>query len=267
MQIANSLLWQLGRIYLSLARDHRVITVVEYPKGGGTWVGKLLATCLDIPFVGGGKYLPLIPSVIRTHWPVSPRIKPCVVIVRDPRDVMVSLFFHRIRNMGNTPGRKKQFEKIFPGGLSADHISSQLSKFIELEFDDPRYGAHINWSEFVDSAIKEINDEDGMDSIVLVKYEDMISRPVDTLSSTLSCFGFDLSVDLISQSVKIHDKSWGNKNFIGNPGETTYVRSGQIGEWRQVFNQESGKTLSRYCGARLVSLGYAENLEWWSELD
>lgn len=268
MRVFNSFVWQLSRMLVSRQCFGSVVTVVEYPKAGGTWIGKVLASCLDIPFVGGGVFLPVIPCVIRTHWVVNANLAPCVVVIRDPRDVMVSLFHHRIKNMSNTPLRQAKFDQLFEGGLEITKIKDQMNEFVNVEFNDPRYGAHVNWSSFADSVQDEITKAQlSNSSVILVKYEDMISDPSGCIQAVLQDLGYELPLPLTETALRLHDKSWGNKNYVNNPNETTHVRSANTGGWRSVFNCQSGRTLAGHCNPQLLQMGYEVDEDWWKKLD
>ena len=260
MSKVQSMMWALGRHIVMRDQKGQVLTVIEYPKGGGTWVAKCLATSLNLPFVGSGKFLPLIPCVIRTHWRPDPKLAPGVLVVRDPRDVMVSLFHHRARNINRTPVRRKQFEELFGEVISPEKIQEQLSGFIELEFEDPRYGAHQNWSDYAKDAAAAVGNSGGR--IKVVKYEDMVSTPVTTLQSVLSELGYEVPEGIVKLTNDLHDKKWGDKKYSSASDETTFIRTGKSGGWADVFDFAARRSLHNWCGEQMIELGYEDSDDW-----
>jgi len=264
-RLLTSVCWELSH-WITVARgDESVITVCEYPKAGGTWVAKSIAAAADLPYVGSGFFLPLIPAVVRTHWPPSRRLAPCVFVVRDVRDVMVSLFHHRCRNMQRTPQRAKQFQKLFGEELSVDKIVQQLPGFIEIEFSDPRYGANMNWSQYTEYVTSLINSPE-KGKVALVRYEEMLTDPVSVLEKTLDILSIEVPRDYVALAVQLNDRKWGTKNFAGIESVTTFFRNGKSGDWRDVFSRSAGEKIASLCGDQLIELGYEMNRTWWMDL-
>jgi len=184
--VVTSLVWSVSKHLVSHSSRNDVLVVTEYPKCGGSWIAKTAASSLGLPYVGGGMFLPLIPCVLRTHWKPNASLAPALFVVRDVRDVMVSLFHHRVKNMARTPRRAAQFQQEFDGPLSIDAISEQLKGFMVIEFSDPRYGAHFNWTEFVAAATSVV---EGGSKAAIVRYEDALENPVKALDVALSQLG------------------------------------------------------------------------------
>ena len=67
--------------------------VNEFPKSGGTWLAEMLADVLDLPFRRRGA-IAHEPSIVHGHFLRPGRLRNVVAIFRDPRDVIVSLYFH-----------------------------------------------------------------------------------------------------------------------------------------------------------------------------
>lgn len=67
--------------------------VNEYPKSGGTWLAKMVAEAVRIPFRQNGR-IEIEHSVVHSHLLYPAGLKNVVVLWRDPRDVLVSFYFH-----------------------------------------------------------------------------------------------------------------------------------------------------------------------------
>jgi len=264
-RVAVSLCWEIGRYIALIRQDSSVLTVCEYPKAGGTWIAKSIATATDLPYVGSGYFLPLIPSVIRTHWAPSKRLSPCIFVVRDVRDVMVSLFHHRCKNMHRTPKRNKQFLAYFGEKLEPGKIREQLPGFVEIEFSDPRYGAHMNWGQH-SAAVVSILDASESSNVALLHYEDMLDNPAAALSAVFESLSIDVPDGYLSLAIELNDRKWGGKNYTKSTLESTFLRSGTSGSWRKDFSVDTGKKISELCGKELIALGYEQDMDWWKDL-
>ena len=231
-----------------------VVTVNEYPKSGGTWLAKMLAVAIDIPFIDNSLLPPGGPCVIRTHWDPYKSTKPCVFVVRDCRDVMVSYFYHRLKNIDNTPRLKQMYEAKFPAGLQASQIKVQLPIFIQLEFSCVGYGSYLDWRSHVLRAV-ELAGKD--ERYCLVKYEDVLEDPVKELDRVIQKLtGKVTTVEKLELVVKAFELDLVQKNQLLNSAETTFVRQGGAGGWKQHFNDESDRAIAELAGDALQALGY-----------
>ena len=197
-------------------------------------------------------FLPLIPCVLRTHWKPNASLAPALFVVRDVRDVMVSLFHHRVKNMARTPRRAAQFQQEFDGPLSIDAISEQLKGFMVIEFSDPRYGAHFNWTEFVAAATSVV---EGGSKAAIVRYEDALENPVKALDVALSQLGMPPEKSRLDLACQLHLQ------------ETTFLRSAKHGGWRDVFNRDSAEFIADKCNEELMALGYIDTADWWQQIE
>lgn len=266
MKLKNKIIsvaWEMNRILLSRSKGDSVVTVCEYPKGGGTWIAKMCATSLGLPYIGNGLFVPLVPCVIRTHWSPDARITPCIIVVRDVRDVMVSLFHHRVRNIENTPRRATQYADKLGEALNVDSIVSQLPGFMEIEFKDPRYGSHQNWVEYINKSIA-ISSSTGK-GVVLVRYEDVLSKPIDTLYDAMTSIGKNALVDHVKIATELHSAKWGNVQS-NNLNESTFLRSATSGGWKACFSSESAAFIAENCGEQLIKLQYEDDKNWWKSI-
>ena len=67
--------------------------VNEFPKSGGTWLAEMLSEALDVPF-RRNQPLRLERSIVHGHFLSPYGLRNVVVVWRDPRDVIVSLYHH-----------------------------------------------------------------------------------------------------------------------------------------------------------------------------
>ena len=82
----------------SLTILNKSVLLIEYPKSGGTWLGQLVSEYLQIPFPSH-KMPSLNKSLYLGHYLPRGWIKKnkkIIFLVRDGRDVLISLYFHQL---------------------------------------------------------------------------------------------------------------------------------------------------------------------------
>lgn len=169
--------------------------VVSYPKCGRTWLRMMLGAVLSEHYGVAVRNLrrltdadidhPGLPRVLATHDD-SPHTKPphqvmrskrayrgtaVVLLVRDPRDVVVSLYFHVTRRRG-VP---------YAGDL--------------MDFVRDRTGGLASLLAFYDAWEPHLHDDD----VLLVRYEDMHADPARELRRALTFIGVSDVDDAVVQ--------------------------------------------------------------------
>ena len=175
--------------------------VVSVPKSGRTWVRVLMHHYLSeiegVPFVLDGAELQSrsLPNIIFTHdlWEhlttrsfkdrargkylLQQRLcrhKPIVLLARDPRDVIVSLFFQLTK-------RTIQF-------------SGTLSEMVR----DQRYGVRL----IVDVMNVWLTSWAGQDNFKLFRYEDCRMQPHETFGNMIQFMGFRVDKGALERSIE-----------------------------------------------------------------
>lgn len=241
-----------------------VIVVNEFPKSGGTWLAKVLASALELQFRDGIVGVPVSPCIVRTHWKPDRLSKNTIYIVRDGRDVMVSLFHHRCRNLLYTPYLRDLYREKLGEDLDVREIKSQLGSFIELEHHHRRYGVQVSWNDFTDKAFGRAEHDDGS---VVVKYEDLVRVPESTVHEIIGALKRkEIPHERLKHIIGFHDKKW-SQTIDGSTGEKgTFVRKGVVGDWRNVFTSESGEVFSQYGNKSLLKFGYESDEKWFEKI-
>lgn len=149
----------------------------------------------------------------------------CLVILRDPRDVLASLNHGRGRDYG---GRLKP--TLF--NLRNWRKSAAFSLYLE---DRPGFC----W----------------------IRYEDLVSRPLEVLDRVAPVLGVDpFPEDLLSGGLRDRNgRAWsGNSSHGARPG----VSSGSVGIHQRLLPAGVARLVEAVCYPELVRLGYPVSLRW-----
>lgn len=229
-------------------RAENILVVNEYPKSGGTWIAKMIASLVDRPFTDNRTSIPRSSVVMRTHWDPT-ELKAGVYVVRDGRDVMVSLFHHRCRRVVQDPQVASQVNSVYPFAINADKIVEQLPKFIEVEMTTRTAGSPLSWKQHVLAGI-------GNDALQIVRYEDMLVDAATALKTLGEALLSDVSVtdERASAVAMLHDRR--NALSATHGMGRSAIRSASAGEWRDVFSDEATDVYNAHCADVIQELGY-----------
>jgi hypothetical protein len=235
--------------------------VTEYPRSGGSWLGCMLADALQVPFPRN----PILPvgfsCVVHNHWRYNPRLRRVFYLFRDGRDVMVSLFFHRMRRIaqGRSPAARRRSERLFGRGYDANDCIGLLPRFIEEEFRHPR-DARLNWREHVLSWY----DERRRPRVVYLSYERLLADPAAELQATVNeATGRTLDPWLVATAVEkfsMHRMTGGRRS--GDEDRSSFIRKAAPGDWVNHFSAEASELFADLAGDALIALGYAADRSW-----
>ncbi|MDA8746472.1 sulfotransferase domain-containing protein [Rubripirellula amarantea] len=238
--------------------------VSEYPKSGGTWFSQMLAAYLDVP-LPKMTYTPSFREcVIHNHWGYSSRYQRPIYVLRDGRDLCVSMFFHLVRvTEEKKPALLKYVYSRIPDWdeISRDSEGNICLKpeFVNRWVQSP-IGVKTTWAQHVGGWW-------GHDGVCYVKYEDLLSSPEPELERAIKfCTGQERVVTHKLRDV-IDQFSFA-KQTGRQPGEedhTSFIRKGISGDWKNHFCVESCKRFEAHAGQTLRDLGYETHSHWWEE--
>ena len=236
---------RLADMYLFQHIPNKIV-VNEYPKCGGTWLAQLIAEVLKIDFPRNKA-----PNLFNMHLlhehrlNVPTRLKP-VHIVRDGRDVMISAYYHYLFvNDRNVPFFVEANRK-FLAFSDYEDIRANLPKFIEFLFEHhaQRLGG-FSWADFVMARVS--------DGSFVVKYEDLKQNTSETLARCLDYLDRSVPQANLDRAVAKFDF---NKQKAQSSEGKGFLRSGRVGEWKDVFSHEATTVFDRYGAAALTALNY-----------
>jgi hypothetical protein len=235
----------------------------EYPRSGGTWLGKMVADCLQIPYPAPPIFPYGFTCVIHNHWRYHPRLRRVIYLYRDGRDCMVSLFFHRMRRMAMGDRRMlrrfgRRYERLFGRRYDPDDTAALLPKFLEDEFAHPR-SPGINWAQH----IRSWYDLENRPQITYVSYEQLREDTESTLKHVVErASGNDVDSWLVQTAVEKFSMARMTGRKAGQEDRKSFIRKGVAGDWRNHFTPEAAAIFDDLAGDVLVELGYEESRNW-----
>jgi hypothetical protein len=165
------------------------------------------------------------PRVFSLHAQFDPRLQRVVYLVRDPRDVLVSYYHHH---------RRRDID-----------FRMSISDFIAAnQFWPGDWGEHVTgWLQ-----------NDGADSILFVRYEDLKSDPLAWFRRIAHHVQLDAPDPIIEQAISL--SSFSNmrrlEQTFGMPADQSdpslpFVRKGRVGGWQDELDPETVRLIeSRY---------------------
>ena len=249
-----------GRLRQYSAADSFDVILVSYPKSGRTWLQNILAELGKISFdpqneinektsisdalVKLGESDNGFPSILATHakssWEAVEPIhdehqiqkddfsdfatQKIVYLHRDPRDVLVSQFYHiKLRN------NVKSIDK-------EDLISNKIVGIKKIIFFMNK------WLEYAEAHPEQI---------FRMSYEEMKKAPLETLKNVCKFMGMEVSEDAISEAIRASDIKKMQKKQASNTNSDPWTmtknpqnvnsfqsRKGKIGEHKEFFSPE-----------------------------
>lgn len=238
-------------------KRHRVLSAYDavlgsYPRSGGTWLSIMLGehltgTSFDLrsgddalPMVGEGTPQLSIPGggwLYRSHEPYRREYRRPIVLVRDPRDVVISYFHFQRDRLEIFDGTLPEFVDGFVAG-TIDH-----------------YGA---WNDHVDSWLA------GGDDRVVVRYEELRADPARELQRILDFLGIEWDAARLEHVAQANSfDRMREKEQVSSeatpedrPDSARFVRAGHVGGWRESLDEDSLRKLEHAMSTTMRRVGY-----------
>jgi hypothetical protein len=237
---------------LSGIRPYYIVN--EYPKSGGTWVGQMLSSLLEIPFPRNR--LPgLVPSVLHGHYLTRAGMRNVVLVWRDGRDVIISWYYHCL--FIDRPENARLREIVRDDLRFEDYadIQRNLPAFIDYAFTRQRHPA-FSWSRFVDAWY-------GRPNATAVRYEDLRRDTIGEMSSLIGALtGTRPSPDRVAAVAELYSFARQAGRAPGEADSRRFLRNGVVGDWRNHFSLKAREAFHRHAGDQLIRLGYESDNSW-----
>lgn len=257
-----------------------LVYVGGYPKSGTTWISKMVAHYLGLPWVGHTDIAFGFPAVVHHHWDYQPAFDRSILVLRDGRDVMVSIYMNMVKGylaveeslseLGRaSPGRvvrshvgrhanlRRRFRYLYGTNFDPWDTDRNLPKFIESEMKEPFIPeAKTPWPRYVSAWM------DRAKQVTCVKYEDMLDQPGLALKSLLRAFDEEPKDEDISYVVRRFSFARMTGRMPGVEDRRSFARKGVSGDWRNHFSLEARQVFDHYAGDVLIRLGYEVDHHW-----
>ena len=249
-QVANAVLTPL------LCRPLRLCHVVEYPKCGGSWIRNMIRSYLGSALYLGDRLI-FRDAVIHTHRLYRRSFALPVVVVRDPRDIYVSMYYHE----NFYEGRKNvtALDRAFSHDPSRSP-RDDFAAYLEAKLTTVTHPVFF-FSQFVDSWI-------GRPGICPVRYEDFLDDAERELIRVVRFLDRQVDLERIAEVVSENSfesqtrRAYGRSRSSGEEDRSKFLRKGVAGDWRNLFNEKSCELIRLFEGASLRRLGYETDDSW-----
>jgi Sulfotransferase domain len=209
------------------------IFLVSYPKSGNTYLRFLIGNAIKlqyglqrevnfftiqdiVPNITDG-YLretgPFgqqdLPRIIKSHHAYNPQYMRVILLVRDPRDVLTSFYYHR-KNYNRLPQ------------------TTTMAEFIRHPVDGAKVWADHTRSWYLCEQMLERN-------IQLFRYEDFMQDPQSSLLRLMGFIGLEMQAELVNQAVDLSSKekmrqseALSASTYQFRTQKTQFVRQGEV---------------------------------------
>ena len=233
--------------------------IASYPRSGNTWTRFLIANLMhpghQVTFANIETIIPDAtalssrelkrvprPRLIKTHEYFEPRYRKVIYLVRDPRDVVLSLynFRRKYRSVADSyPIEQYVAERFLPGDLD------------------------VSWGEHVGSWLGTRMNQPGF---LLVRYEDLLQDPRRELCRLAGFLGIAASTEKLEQAIarssanqlrqleKAEHETWVTTK--GKRADVPFIAEAVAGAWKQKLPEPSVALIESAWGHMMTSLGY-----------
>jgi Sulfotransferase domain len=233
--------------------------ITSYPRSGNTWTRFLVANLMHperpVTFANIETIIPDAtalssralkrvprPRLIKTHEYFEPRYRRVIYLVRDPRDVALSLynFRRKYRSLDDScPIEQYVAERFVPGDLD------------------------VSWGEHVGSWLGTRMNRPGF---LLVRYEDLLQDAPRELSRVGDFLGVAAGTEALSQAIerssanrlreleKVEHEAWVTTK--GKRADVPFIAEAVAGAWKQKLPEPSVALIESTWGHLMNSIGY-----------
>jgi Sulfotransferase domain len=233
--------------------------IVSYPRSGNTWTRFLIANLMHpekpVTFANIEQVIPDStalssramkriprPRLVKSHEYFDPRYKRVIYLVRDPRDVVMSLYNFR---------RKYRYvDDSYP-----------IEKYVAERFING--DRDVSWGEHVGSWLATRARHSGF---LLVRYEELRRDPASELRRVAGFLGIDATADRVTLAIerseadrlrkleKVEHEKWITTK--GTRADVPFIAAGESGGWKRDLPGAAAAAIESAWGDLMKSLGY-----------
>ena len=273
-------------------RRHEVwpddIFLVSFPKSGNTWTRFLLGNLMNpdnpVGFAAIESVVPDIaafpradfrklkrPRLIKSHDCFDPRYRRVIYIIRDPRDVAVSLYFYakKVKNIDDSFSMEAFVTRMLVPGRSyngtwGEHAGSWLVNAANIADFSPNgngAGAHASATQTEPPGARGHGRE-----FLLVRYEDLLADAHAGLRGIAEFLGLEATPERIQTAVErssadsmrklesAQNLQW--KTTRETRKDIPFVREAKSGQWRTSLSANSVAEIESAWGHLMRLAGY-----------
>lgn len=216
-----------------------VILTQAAHKPGATWIGDRT------------------PREIRFMAPGAPHI----LMMRDPRDVLVSYTFHQMTVLADEIRRPAFWEHM---RADAEAHRDDPEHFLKHPQRLLRHGPWVRfvmrcWGMRLDEdreAMQKAEADPSVGSVLLVRYEDLHADTDRTRAEMYRFLGLDPS-----EGEPLSPETATTPGFA-REDPTSQQRKGMVGDWRTYANDNTVRIIKEELGDALIELGYEKDTNW-----
>lgn len=253
--ISHHVTWWIGTRF---TRAVPLVFVLGFPKSGTTWVSQITADYLQLPFPKFS-LLPIgFPAVVHGHECVTKRYPRGVYAMRDGRDALTSMYFYVLRRIpeSSRPALSRRQRRIFPGFTNHADKVGNFTRFVEAQMKRPHIG--VNWGRHVQSFYEAANP-----GMVLLKYEDLRRDGPTAFAHAMSQLtGSEADPQRIHATLDRFSFARQAGRKAGQEDVKSFLRKGEVGDWRNHFTIEAAELFAEHCGDALIQAGYESDHGW-----
>jgi hypothetical protein len=262
------------------------VYVGGYPKSGTTWISRMIADYLELPFPQDYALPLAFRCLVHHHWEHRPAFDRSFYVIRDGRDVMISEYMNlmygvrarreRIARFGRLSSLERllllragrdarllrRMERRFGVGFDPSDVARHLPGFLEANLTRPFSEAvPATWPRHVRAWLRK-----GRNTTFL-RYEDMVRDGQGTLERAIaSSTTTDVDREGVRRVIDRHSFRRVTGREAGEEDRTHLARKGIVGDWRNHFTPEAAEIFRRHAGDVLIELGYEPDDGWVSRV-
>ncbi len=227
-----------AKILISISPLHKKLVLLEYPKSGGTWIAGLISSSTSFDFTEGLPSFYCQNHLIHTHRPslirCAFRIAYKVLLVRNPYDTYISLYYHCLFLNGN--GNNVLVDSVrnsMKDAFQPEDFSYSFLNFLNLLFTG-RFKYLTNWSSFYERIDPDL--------FYVLRYEDLWDDPIRHLETMFA--NLNLECDILKLSIASSTSRSqilaARQSFDSSQAQladiVSFQRRGGYGGWKDILN-------------------------------